>query len=165
MPKQPKTKIILRRIVSTETDKSIKGVLQIVSCKNEDEILFECDTLELRWNNNLRSKSCVRTGKYGIGKRKRSRFLPTYKKRYGHDGIYGLNDVDGRSHILIHTGNKPEHTKGCILPGTDEGKKDFIHRSGDAYDKLYKAIEEHKPDQIVIQDCVRVIAYASFNRK
>lgn len=163
--KKPKTKIILRRIVSTETEKSIKGVLQIVNCKNEDEVLFECDCLELRWNNNIRSKSCVPTGKFGIGKRKRSRFLPAYKERYGHNGIYGLEEVDGRSHILIHTGNKPEHTNGCILPGTDEGKKDYIHRSGDAYNKLYNAIEKHQPDHIEIQDCVRVIAYASFTRK
>ena len=42
-----------------------------------------------------------------------------------------LENVPGRSGIRIHTGTKPEHSKGCILV-TPFGKKqitDFIHQN------------------------------------
>ena len=42
-----------------------------------------------------------------------------------------LENVPGRSGIRIHTGTKPEHSKGCVLV-TPFGKKqitDFIHQN------------------------------------
>ena len=42
-----------------------------------------------------------------------------------------LENVPGRSDIRIHTGTKPEHSKGCVLV-TPFGKKqitDFIHQN------------------------------------
>jgi hypothetical protein len=39
-----------------------------------------------------------------------------------------LRDVPGRSDILIHAGNYPEDTSGCILPGKTKGN-DFVGNS------------------------------------
>lgn len=53
-----------------------------------------------------------------------------------------LNKVPGRSGIRIHTGTKPEHSKGCILV-TPFGKKqltDFIHQKYMNNEKVYLSI-------------------------
>ena len=53
-----------------------------------------------------------------------------------------LENVPGRSGIRIHTGTKPEHSKGCILV-TPFGKKqitDFIHQNYMRNEKTYLSI-------------------------
>ena len=54
-----------------------------------------------------------------------------------------LENVPGRSGIRIHTGTKPEHSKGCVLV-TPFGKKqitDFIHQNYMNNEKTFICID------------------------
>lgn len=74
---------------------------------------FECDTLELKWQLNDKSVSCIPTGKYKVSRR--------FSGKYGWHFI--LHEVKDRSFILIHSGNYYTQTRGCILVGN--GLKDL----------------------------------------
>jgi len=63
-------------------------------------------TLELPWKDNKTNISCIPSGTYTFQKIQR-----TSNKQ---PALY-LRDVTNRSEILIHQGNKPTHTQGCIL--------------------------------------------------
>ena len=71
------------------------------------ELLFDCFTLELPWLENKRRESCIPPGSYRAIKHQSPRFGATL----------WLQDVPGRSEILIHFGNYRRDTLGCILPG------------------------------------------------
>lgn len=84
------------------SDECVRGYLYI------DGAFFA--TLEPPWRDNARNVSCICTGTYDVS------YLPVsasgkYRK------VYHLQDVPNRGGILIHAGNLPKHTKGCILLG------------------------------------------------
>ncbi len=62
---------------------------------------------------------------------------------------YKLEDVPGRSSILIHTGNKPSHTKGCLLPG-ENYSDNWVGNSVDAYNELNSYLKKRGGDGIRI---------------
>jgi len=97
-------KFFLNRLV--ETEKETLGVLTIYKGLKK---VFECKTLEKPFINNVRNISCVPTGKYELKKR--------WSKKHGEHLI--LLGVNGRSLILIHTGNFFFDTQGCILVGKE----------------------------------------------
>lgn len=66
-------------------------------------------SMELPWKNNQRRISCIPPGKYPVVKH----HSPTFGK------CFWVQDVPGRSEILIHVGNYHKDTLGCILPGMD----------------------------------------------
>lgn len=66
---------------------------------------FAC--LELPWKENQKQVSCIPTGRYVIKAEDHSKF--------GH--CFRVQNVRDRDGILIHAGNRPEDTHGCILPG------------------------------------------------
>lgn len=68
-----------------------------------------CKTLELKWLDNTRSKSCIPEGTYKVVKR-----LAHEKRKYDH---FHILNVPNRSYILIHTGNYSSQILGCILVG------------------------------------------------
>lgn len=68
-----------------------------------------CKTLELKWLDNTRSKSCIPEGTYKVVKR-----LAHPKRKYDH---FHVLNVPNRSYILIHTGNHSRQILGCILVG------------------------------------------------
>ena len=68
-----------------------------------------CKTLELRWLDNTRCKSCIPEGTYTVVKR-----LAHEKRKYNH---FHILNVPNRSYILIHTGNYSSQILGCILVG------------------------------------------------
>ncbi|WP_375587480.1 DUF5675 family protein [Flagellimonas aurea] len=70
--------------------------------------VMDCKSLELPDRDNQRNISRVPSGKYNCTNR--------YSSKYGHHFL--LNDVEGRSLILIHLGNYKTDTRGCILLGT-----------------------------------------------
>ena len=80
---------------------------------------FSRYTLELPWRNNHTNISCIPSGTYPA----QIRVSPKYGI------IYWVQDVDGRTYILIHAGNWAgdvakelrTHTYGCILLGTRRG--------------------------------------------
>ena len=100
----------------------MKATLTRIS-KQEDRTLgqldvgdFSCFTLELPDLNNdgiegneVR-RSCIPEGVYPVKRHNSPKF----------GNCFWIQDVPGRSAILIHPGNYPRHTLGCILVGTDQ---------------------------------------------
>jgi len=80
---------------------------------------FRCRTLELPWRNNKPNISCIPVGEYDVEIR--------ISNKYGR--IYWVRNVEGRSYILIHSGNYggdkfkgwKTHIAGCILLGKTGG--------------------------------------------
>lgn len=70
-----------------------------------------CHTFELPDRNNAVNVSCIRAGTYQLKMVNSPKFGPSYE----------IKDVDGRSHILIHTGNTVNDTQGCIMPCNSYG--------------------------------------------
>jgi len=66
-----------------------------------------CVTLEDPWNNNKRGISCIPAGVYKCVPHNGTKFKD----------VWILEDVPGRSAILIHAGNSIADTSGCILVG------------------------------------------------
>lgn len=81
---------------------------------------FRCHVVELPWRENRRNISCVPVGRY-LCKIRRS-------PRFGR--VYELQDVEGRSYVLTHSGNVAgdrtkgwkTHSAGCLLLGRYRGK-------------------------------------------
>ena len=79
------------------------------------------NTLELPWKNNEAQVSCIPPGIYPCKMRSSKHFGETYE----------VQNVQGRSAILIHAGNSAgsvdkghkADSKGCILLGMDRGRK------------------------------------------
>lgn len=65
-----------------------------------------CSTFELPDLSNAVNVSCIPGGTYRLKMVNSAKFGPSYE----------VKDVDGRSHILIHTGNTVNDTQGCIMP-------------------------------------------------
>lgn len=71
-------------------------------------------TVELPWRNNARQRSCIPAGAYPCS--------IVNSPRFGH--VYGVANVPGRSHILIHSANVAgdvdmgwdSQLHGCIAP-------------------------------------------------
>lgn len=97
-------------------EKTDQGTVGIFMHEDTD---FWCYTMELPWKNNSRNISCIPSGVY-IAKRR-------WSKKYGHH--FHITDVEGRSWILIHSGNYAgdvskgykTHSAGCILFGKTAG--------------------------------------------
>lgn len=106
-----------------------------------DKKLVEVVTIELPDNGNMKNVSCIPEGTYEC-----ERIISPSKGECFH-----VNDVPGRSHILIHVGNyaagKKVDTEGCILPGlyfydiNDDGFTDVV-ASTSAMKKLLKALPD-----------------------
>ncbi|WP_026899437.1 DUF5675 family protein [Daejeonella oryzae] len=66
-----------------------------------------CESIELPWQNNVWSKSCIPEGKYFLSKRS--------SPKYG--SHLWIRDVPGRELILIHPANDAlKELRGCIAP-------------------------------------------------
>jgi hypothetical protein len=94
---------------------------------------YVCETLEPPWRGNEPRRSCIPEGAYPVVFRQE----PGSKYRYRHLHVLG---VPGRSLILVHIGNTPADTLGCILPGMTRGR-DFVGRSGEAFNKLMALLD------------------------
>tara|TARA_R110000824_G_scaffold142839_1_gene310147 strand:+ start:148 stop:582 length:435 start_codon:yes stop_codon:yes gene_type:complete len=92
-----------------------------------------CQTLELPYLDNQRSISCIPEGEYKVR-------LRTAKESSSRDYLHLLvQDVKGRSYILVHIGNFPKDTKGCILVGQSR-QQDRVNNSRFAMELLMKEI-------------------------
>lgn len=94
--------LVLKRIHLTNT--ATLGIMYL----NGEEI---CRTLENPWLNNHPFISCVPKHNY---------LVKSYSSAKYPD-VWELQDVNDRSKILIHVGNRAEHTEGCILVGLNWG--------------------------------------------
>ncbi len=105
----------------TFTDTSTIGELTVDGA-------FQCFTLEdVPRDRKIPGKTAIPAGTYEV--------IINHSPKFGRD-MPRLLDVPGFEGILIHFGNKPEDTDGCILVGSSEGK-DFIGSSRVAFDALF----------------------------
>lgn len=98
----------MSRIKLKRTDLLPDRTLGIITITDSNNKSFGFATLEPPSRNNEKNISCIKSGKYPISKR--------YSQKYGWHWI--INNVPNRDLILIHVGNFPKDTKGCILIGT-----------------------------------------------
>ncbi len=96
-------------------------------------------------------------GVYKIALRTEGGFHNRYKKRFPqiHKGMLHIQSVPGFEYILIHCGNTDEHTKGCLLVGsqaiTTPGDM-MITASAVAYKIFYpKVVEAAQMNALTIQ--------------
>lgn len=90
-------------------------------------------------------KTRIPAGTYAIRFRKTGGFHANYTKRFGsmHKGMLELQGVPNFQFILIHIGNTPEDTKGCLLTGEQYYRgRDFVSGSEVAYRRVYPIIRD-----------------------
>ena len=113
-------------IRDTFTEKSTIGKLFI----NGESF---CDTLENPYINNERNISCIPEGRYKVRLR-----LP--RESATRDYLHLLvQDVPNRDWILVHIGNYPSQTQGCILVGNGR-EHNAVNNSRLAMDLVIKEI-------------------------
>lgn len=95
------TRIVIKR---TYSPKVTTGCAELWS---DGRLVFEFATVELPWVDNRVGKSCIPEGTY-----KAKKHIAPSKG----NSIW-LQDVPGRSEILIHTANFVRELRGCIAPG------------------------------------------------
>lgn len=139
-----KISLLLSRLV--DNGQQTIGSLQAY-CIGEFSLLFS--TLELPFKNNNKNTSCILPGKYTCSKR--------FSEKYGWHLI--VNDVLGRSYILIHYGNFNTDTKGCILIGDGFAKinKDSLMdltNSRKSLQKLMSYISDDDKIELIIQEAI-----------
>ena len=98
-------KILIDRYPSEENQ--TLGVLYVLDKNNG--VLFTCKTLELPWLNNKTHISCIPLGEY--------KGILHDSPKFGR--TIWIQDVDGRSEILIHPANFHYQLLGCIALGND----------------------------------------------
>lgn len=92
-----------------------------------------CDTLENPWKDNQRNISCIPEGEYPVR-------LRLARESGSRDYLHLLvQEVPNRDFILVHRGNFPSQTKGCVLVGLGT-QQDVVNNSRLAMDLLMKEI-------------------------
>ncbi|MEK6749292.1 MAG: DUF5675 family protein, partial [Pseudomonadota bacterium] len=105
---------------TTETEKSTTGELWV----NGRQVGY---TLERPWRDNRNNESRIPAGTY---------FAQIHwSNKLGYT-VLELKRVEHRSEVLIHIGNIPDDTIGCILPGETLGK-DFVGKSSAALGEIH----------------------------
>ena len=126
----------LRLVRVTDNNGATLGVLTI---NDKAEML----TLEDPWQLNERNISCIPEGRYRIRNHNSPRFGKTYI----------VDDVPERSHILIHAGNTPKDTQGCILVGLQYGElnnQPAVLASRSAFDKFMEIMNKDDGELIIV---------------
>ena len=122
--KNNKINLVLEREIFT--DKSVIGTLYLNGIRI-------CDTLENPWIDNARNISCIPEGKYDVR-------LRLARESGTRDYLHLLvKAVPDRTYILVHIGNKPSETQGCVLVGMSS-EQDVVYNSKLAMDLLMKEI-------------------------
>lgn len=109
------------------------GSAYVVDDFNRTQMSFK--TLELPWKDNERNISCIPVGIYKAIKHNSPKFKQSF----------WLQDVPGRSEILMHVANYTSDLRGCIAPGdryidiNNDGIID-VANSKKTMDALYKIL-------------------------
>ena len=133
--KKPKANLLLIR--DTFTDKSTLGKLYF-----DGE--FYGHTLELPWKDNEKRVSCIPKGVYEVKKRH------TEESKYKYEHLHIL-DVENRELILLHIGNYPKNSKGCILLGNTRALN-FVGESRKAFYKLMYDLGSFEKIELIIKN-------------
>lgn len=115
---------------STISNVTVDGVWQCFALEDRDRGLKDSMTEDEIKKIKVWGQTAIPEGKYRVGLHK----SPKFKKTLPH-----LHKVKGFEYILIHGGNFPADTHGCLLPGTGRAK-DMVTNSRVAYEALNKKI-------------------------
>jgi hypothetical protein len=105
---------------------------------------YECNTLELEWNDNLPNKSCIPVKKTPYVCRR------VNSPKFGN--TFEVTGVNGRTHILFHAGNTPKNTSGCILLGMEVSDQNRLVRSREAVKKFLEELQGYDQFKLTIID-------------
>lgn len=136
----------MKQIVITRNKYQDKQTLGFLFIIEDNEILFQCKTLELSWKDNKSKVSCIPKGVYNAKKEYSASFS---------EELYELKDVPGRSEIKIHAANYYTQLKGCIGVGdryselNNDGYLDVLN-SRKTLRKLHAIIGDQKWIQVNI---------------
>lgn len=98
-----------------------------------------CYTLEdVEREEKIPGETCIPRGRYQIKR--------TFSQRFGYT-TPELLDVPNFTGIRFHPGNKPEQTRGCILPGRSHGEN-YVSESQLAYREFLKWLDAMEWQQI-----------------
>ena len=67
--------------------------------------------------------------------------------------VYELQQVPGRTKILLHSGNYHNHTLGCLMPGKGHGTKDgdvAVWRSKEAMNEIKPLLKQARTITVTI---------------
>lgn len=104
---------------------------------------FNCYTLEdTHREEKIAGETRIPAGKYKVKLREFGGHYEKYKKKFaGHKGMLWIQDVPNFEDVLIHYGNEPKDTAGCILCGSTANnnwkKSGYITSSVEAYLDFY----------------------------
>lgn len=135
--------IELVRMIS-QPDSTI-GALYRIGLKRE----FLCFTLEDEYRERkLAGETRIPQGRYAITLRQIGGFHQRYSSRFPdiHRGMLHIQDIPNFDLVLIHTGNSPEDTAGCVLLGDTaipRAGRGQIGGSEVAYRRVYPLVAEH----------------------
>ncbi len=87
----------------------------------------------------------IPAGSYRVTLRRTGGFHGRYGARFAHfhQGMLWVQDVPGFEYILIHCGNSPDDTAGCLLLGAGASAAPgafTLQASARAYTQLYQAV-------------------------
>lgn len=104
---------------------------------------FYCFTLEPPTRSDDVKPRAIPAGTYDIT----IRWSPKFNRLMPH-----IENVPGFSEIMIHWGNFPQDTEGCLLVGMLHSS-DFVGRSRMAFDPLFMALHDSStPNTICFED-------------
>ena len=104
----------MKRIVLTRINEGHKAcTLGVMTYENQ----FFLTTLERPWLDNKNNVSCIPKGVYKCVRWKSAKYA----------NAWHVQNVPSREAILIHVGNFPKDTEGCILVGTEFGKDSVLN--------------------------------------
>ena len=146
--------ILVRRIAKRPTytigRMYIDGKYVCDTLEDTDRGLKQTDSLSSIQKKKVYGQTAIPTGIYGITLNVIS---PKFKDRgwakFCNGKLPRLLNVPGYDGVLIHVGNKPEDTLGCILVGYNKIKGQLIN-STEAFKKLYSVLSKSSTITIVI---------------
>lgn len=111
-----------------------------------DAFNFLCDTLEdVHRDVKVPGETRIPAGVYELRLRAEGGKYKKYLDRFGEwqrPGMLHVTNVPGFEWILIHPGNTPKDTEGCLLVG-DGYDAGAVMQSVAAYERIYKHIVEY----------------------
>lgn len=137
-------KLLLRRIFKgpqyTIGKLYVNGVYECDTLEDTDRGLHETQSLLEIQNKKVYGQTAIPTGVYKLNMNTVS---PKFKDRswaIPYKGILPrLENVKGFEGVLIHVGNKPQDTLGCILVGENKVKGQVINSTA-SFNKLMKLL-------------------------
>lgn len=113
---------------------------------------FECFTVERPWAGNKVKVSCIPEGVYFLGLRNSPVVQRVTNGRY-EDG-WEVEDVPGRTFIMIHPGNWPKNFQGCIGVGDEYkliGSSMGVSNSQNTFDQVMEIMNARNDWELMVK--------------